>query len=388
MQVELAAPIPSFSTMASSSTHSMGLTMPFSLATVLVILSCCTQFALAAREVSTAGDDKAMRERYEKWMVENGQTYEDSAEKARRFEVFKFNAHFIDSYNAAAGPGGKSRTGLLTTNKFADLTGDEFRSTYISGRSGGAISGGINGTMPPLGSGFMYGAVRLSDMPASMDWREKGAVTQVKDQGLTCECCWAFSAAAAVEGIHQIKSGNLVSLSVQQLVDCSTGANDGCKPRDMDKAFQYIIDSGGLTTEQAYSYQGYQGTCSASGKPIAARIRGFQDVPPRNETALFLAVAHQPVSIGLDAGINSVMQFFSGTGIYGAAGEPCTEDLNHAMTIVGYGTDEHGTKYWLMKNSWGSTWADQGYVKIARDVVSNGAGICGLTMQASYPVVA
>uniref|UniRef100_A0ACD6AHH6 Uncharacterized protein n=1 Tax=Avena sativa TaxID=4498 RepID=A0ACD6AHH6_AVESA len=355
--------------MASSPTHSKRLTKPFSLATFLVIVSCCTHLTLAAREV--AGDDKMMRERYEKWMEEHGQAYKDSTEKARRFEVFKSNAHFIDSYNAAAGPGGNS----LTTNKFADLTEAEFRSIYIRG---------IPKTVSPPGTGFKYGAVSLSDVPASIDWREKGAVASVKDQ-YQCACCWAFTAVAAVEGIHQIRTGNLVSLSEQQLVDCSTGTNDeGCNARDMDKAFQYILDSGGLTTEQAYGYEGHQGTCRASGKPIAATIRGFQDVPPRNETALMLAVAHQPVSVGLDGG-NKVMTYFSGTGIYGAAGEPCTTDLNHAMTIVGYGTDEHGTKYWLMKNSWGSGWGDNGYLKIARDVVSN-TGLCGLTLQASYPV--
>jgi len=363
--------------MASPSPHSKRLTKPFLLATFLVIVSCCTHFALAARELSTAGDDTAMRERYEKWMAEHGRAYEDSAEKARRFEVFKSNAHFVDSYNAAAGPGGKSRP-KLTTNKFADLTQDEFRSIY---------TGRIPRIPSPVGNGFTYGDMSLSDVPASLDWREKGAVTGVKDQGYICQCCWAFSAAAAVEGIHQIRTGNpVVPLSVQQLVDCSTGgSDDGCNPRDMDEAFRYIVDSGGLTTDQAYGYESHQGTCRASGKPIAATIRGFQDVPPRNETALLLAVAHQPVSVGLDGG-NIVMQHFSGTGIYGAAGEPCTTDLNHAMTIVGYGTDEHGTKYWLMKNSWGSRWGNNGYVKIVRDYVVSDAGFCGLTMQASYPV--
>ncbi|XP_047074147.1 senescence-specific cysteine protease SAG39-like [Lolium rigidum] len=362
--------------MASSSPDSKRLTNPFSLATLLVIMSCCTHFALAAREVSAAGTDKAMRERYEKWMAEHGRTYKNSAEKARRFEVFKSNAHFIDSYNAAAGPGAKSRPGL-TTNNFADLTEAEFNNIYIRRRSL---------PRPPsvVETGFMYGNVCLSHIPASIDWREKGAVTPVKDQG-SCGCCWAFSAVAAVEGIHQIKTQNLTSLSEQQLMDCSTGANNrGCNLGDMDEAFRHIVHSGGLTTEEAYGYEAKQSTCRSSGKQAAAQIRGFQYVPPLNETALLLAVAHQPVSIALD-GNNTAFRFFDGTGIFGAADEQCTTELNHAVTAVGYGTDENGSKYWLMKNSWGSRWADKGYVKIARDVASN-TGLCGLAMQASYPV--
>jgi cathepsin L len=190
---------------------------------------------------------------------------------------------------------------------------------------------------------------------------------------------------AAVEGIHQITTQNLVSLSEQQLLDCSTGSNNrGCHRGDMDEAFRHIVHSGGITSEEAYPYFAHQGHCRSSGEQAAAKISGFQYVPPGNETALLLAVAHQPVSITLD-GKNPAFRHFGGGGIFGAAGEQCTTDLNHAVTAVGYGTDQNGAKYWLMKNSWGSTWADQGYVKIARDVAST-TGLCGLAMQASYPV--
>lgn len=364
--------------MASSSIHPSRLTKPFSLAIFLVIVSCSTHYLMvAAGEVSTAGDDKAMRERYEKWMAEQGRTYKDSTEKARRFEVFKSNAHFIDSHNAATGPGGKSRP-KLTTNKFADLTEDEFRNIYVTGhRVNYRPTSLVTDTV------FKFGAVSLSDVPPSIDWRARGAVTSVKDQHL-CACCWAFSSAAAVEGIHQITTGNQVSLSVQQLVDCSNAANEKCKAGEIDKAYEYIARSGGLVADQDYPYEGHSGTCRVYGKQAVARISGFQYVPARNETALLLAVAHQPVSVALDGGSRALRLI--GTGIFGSAGEPCTTNLNHAMTIVGYGTDEHGTRYWLMKNSWGSDWGDKGYVKFARDVASEINGVCGLALEASYPV--
>uniref|UniRef100_A0A0E0PZJ6 Uncharacterized protein n=1 Tax=Oryza rufipogon TaxID=4529 RepID=A0A0E0PZJ6_ORYRU len=349
----------------------------FSLAAILliIIMYCCpTGLVEAARKGPAAaggGDDSAMRERYEKWAADHGRTYKDSLEKARRFEVFRTNALFIDSFNAAGG----KKSPRLTTNKFADLTNEEFAEYY-----GRPFSTPVIG-----GSGFMYGNVRPSDVPANINWRDRGAVTQVKNQK-DCASCWAFSAVAAVEGIHQIRSHNLVALSTQQLLDCSTGRNNhGCNRGDMDEAFRYITSNGGIAAESDYPYEDRAlGTCRASGKPVAASIRGFQYVPPNNETALLLAVAHQPVSVALD-GVGKVSQFFS-SGVFGAMqNETCTTDLNHAMTAVGYGTDEHGTKYWLMKNSWGTDWGEGGYMKIARDVASN-TGLCGLAMQPSYPV--
>ncbi|XP_006657083.1 senescence-specific cysteine protease SAG39-like [Oryza brachyantha] len=353
----------------------------FSLAAILLLISimyCCPAgFVVAARERSAAaGGDSVMKERFEKWAAEHGRTYEDSLEKARRFEVFKSNAQFVDSFNAAGG----KKSPRLTTNKFADLTNEEFAYAY------GYAPVSTNYPTMRNGTGFMYGNVSLSDVPSSINWIDKGAVTNVKDQGKDCASCWAFSAAAAVEGIHEIRTHNLVSVSAQQLMDCSTGANNhGCNRGDMDEAFRYITGNGGIASEADYAYEKQQGTCRASGKQAAASIRGFEYVPPNNETALLLAVAHQPVSVSLDGG-GSVFQLFH-AGVFGAGrAETCTTDLNHAVTAVGYGTDEHGTKYWLMKNSWGSDWAEGGYIKIVRDDAASTTGRCGLAMQASYPV--
>ncbi|KAJ1266539.1 hypothetical protein BS78_08G159500 [Paspalum vaginatum] len=344
-------------------------------------------------EAGGGGGDSAMKERYQRWAAEHGRTHKDPATKAYRYKAFKSNAEFVDSYNAAAAAAAANSSVRLGTNRFSDLIDEEFESMYV----GGARTKRFKGAIP----GFMYAG--LSDVPDSWDWRAKGAVTDVKDQG-NCACCWAFSAVAAVEGIHAIKTGNLVSLSEQELLDCSTGVkNRGCNQGDMEEAFLYIAGHGdtpragglaplggvywnkGIASESAYPYQAQQGSCSASGKDAAATIRGFQYVPANSEAALRLAVSQQPVSVAIN-GKDKAFRHYKG-GVFGANGaEACEVSLNHAVTAVGYGTDENGQKYWLMKNSWSTGWGEGGYLRIARDVASD-AGLCGLAVQASYPVV-
>ena len=202
---------------------------------------------------------------------------------------------------------------------------------------------------------------------------------------LSCDehigCCWAFSAVAAMEGITQLTTGKLISLSEQELVDCDTkGVDQGCQGGLMDNAFQFIQHNHGLTTEANYSYMGVDGTCNANEEANdAAKITGYEDVPANSEQALLKAVANQPVSVAIDAG-GFEFQFYS-TGVFTG---PCGTSLDHGVTAVGCEVSNDGTKYWLVKNSWGTQWGEEVYIQMQRDVAAK-EGLCGIAMEASYP---
>jgi len=299
---------------------------------------------------------------FEDFVVAYNKTY-TSAEKAYRRQVFNDNLVAIQQHNA------KGHSYTLTMNEFGDLTAAEFKSTYLGLRSR------IVNTLPRK----VVNLKGLFTVPASVDWRQKNAVTGVKNQG-QCGSCWAFSTTGSVEGAHAIKSGKLVSVSEQQLVDCSSSfGNEGCSGGLMDDAFKYIISNKGICSEASYTYKGVDGTCQKC-TPVTT-ISSYADVTPNDEAALEAAASLQPVSVAVEAD-QLGWQFYSG----GVMSSTCGTNLDHGVLVAGYGTDSSsGQAYWLVKNSWGATWGEQGYIRLLKGL--GGAGQCGIAMDPSYPIV-
>jgi C1A family cysteine protease len=292
--------------------------------------------------------------------------YENIVEFESRFEIFKENLRTIIQHNLDS-----TQNFTMSINQFTDLTQSEFKEKYVGGLK--SVEVGSYGC-----KSFSSGA---SGLPDSIDWRTKGAVTSVKDQG-QCGSCWTFSSTGAAEGAWAISKGQLIDLSEQQLVDCATGINygsHGCSGGQMEGAFKYLIEHGQCTLA-SYPYTAKDGLCHSC-SPVV-HFSSCSDVKPNDQLSLKAAVSIQPVAIAIEADTRYFQSYSSGV----LTSSSCGTQLDHGVLIVGYGV-ENGQKYWLVKNSWSASWGENGYVKIARSDSTNDAGICGIAMDPSFPSV-
>ncbi|XP_057973675.1 cysteine protease XCP2-like [Malania oleifera] len=315
------------------------------------------------------GSTGRLMELFEAWMSKHGRVYECMEEKLRRFEVFKDNLVHIDERNK------RVSNYWLGLNGFADLSHEEFKRDYLGLNPVGGFEESGRRRESPHGE-FTYGD--FVDLPKSVDWRKKGAVTGVKNQG-GCGSCWAFSTVAAVEGINKIVTGNLTSLSEQELVDCDRAYNNGCNGGLMDYAFSFIINNGGLRKEKDYPYVMEEGNCVTKKKEPVVTISGYHDVPQNSEESLLKAIANQPISVAIDASERD-FQFYS-SGVFDGS---CGTQLDHGVAAVGYGTSSDGVDYIIVKNSWGAKWGEKGYIRMRRNT-GKAEGLCGINKMASYP---
>ncbi|KAK3598003.1 hypothetical protein CHS0354_042357 [Potamilus streckersoni] len=295
--------------------------------------------------------------------------YTQEEEFVRRF-IWEENLKRVQQHNLEADYG--VHTYWLGMNEYADMTSEEFVRTMNGYK--------YDATKTNCGKFTFPSNLQLSDLPASVDWRTKGYVTPIKNQG-QCGSCWAFSATGSLEGQHFNKTQQLVSLSEQNLVDCSgKEGNMGCEGGLMDQAFQYIIKNQGIDTEASYPYKARNQKCKFTKANVGSTETSCKDIQSGSEADLQKAVATVgPISVAIDASHNSFQLYKSG--IY--SDPQCDpQALDHGVLAVGYGTQD-GKDYWLVKNSWGTSWGMQGYIMMAR----NDHNMCGIATKSSFPTL-
>jgi len=324
--------------------------------TILVI---ALLFVAGFASITTADQMSSM---WEAWKAQHGKTY-SALEETARFGIFSHNYKKIQQFNA------ENDTPQLAVNKFADLTASEFKSLHSS-------CGFYESNEEKVAANtqyFGYGA-----LPASVDWRAKGAVTPVKNQG-QCGSCWTFSTTGVLEGWNFIKNGELLSFSEQQIVDCDTDTNQGCDGGWPYLAIEYAAQNG-LETESEYPYTAQDGTCRYKSSEAHKVNNNYTFVTANSTAQLKSALVSSPVSVLIEAD-QDVFQFYKS----GVIKLNCGANLDHAVLAVGY-HKVGPLEAFIVKNSWGTDWGEDGYVHIwDSQAVNGGQGVCGILAQPVIP---
>lgn len=307
---------------------------------------------------ASAASTEELKSLWTSWKTYHKKHY-TIGEEAARFAIFVDNYYKVIAFNA------ENETPKLGLNRFADLTGSEWKTQY----TGNAFVE----TNKNLIASKTKSYETVVDLPASVDWRDKGAVTPVKDQG-QCGSCWSFSTTGVLEGFYFLNNGNLLSFSEQQIVDCDTD-NYGCNGGWPYLAVEYAA-SNGLELESDYPYTAEDGNCAYDSSKKVSVAGGYSFVTANDTNSLKAALVDQPVSVLIEAD-QSVFQLYSS----GVVWKNCGNSLDHAVLAVGY-TKKSLLDTFIVKNSWATTWGDQGYIYISTNNKANdGTGVCGILSQ-------
>lgn len=340
---------------------------------------------------------------WSQYKLMSGKTYRNGREDYFRYMLWMENYYFVKNHNELAAEKGYT----VEMNHFCDRTNEELGhknfGLKLDSQSKHRIKLALLNKKQRLGSNAFSNIFNLfsrtqkkshkrnrnkikSDLPESINWVEKGFVTSVKDQGV-CGACWSFVTTGALESHVMIKNAkwNENDYSEQNLMDCSLKyGNEGCDGGLMSNAFKYIRDNNGVEADSDYPYRGKITTCRTKqglkGPKYPITVSSYKSLPI-NENVLQKYVALKgPIAVGIDGNHKSFIMYKSG--VYY---DPIcsSRNLNHAILVVGYGTNNLGQDYWLIKNSWGKNWGEQGYGKIAR----NRNNHCGIASLAGYPIL-
>jgi len=325
----------------------------FAIAALVLSLAVCTSAVYIS--------EREFRSEFTNFMTQFNKQY-TADELFTRYDNFKLRYERMINHNADT-----TQTSQLGIHSYSDLSQEEMKQK-------------LNGYKPAATPKHYARATpsQLVNQPASVDWRTKGAVTAIKDQG-QCGSCWAFSATGSMEGAYFLAKNELYSLSEQQLMDCSTKEGDeSCNGGLMDYAFQFVIDNKGICLETDYPYLARDEACKKGCKSYVT-ISNYTDVVSGDEKSMGPFAAMQPISIAIEADQAIFQDYRSGV----LNGTACGTNLDHGVLIVGYDHDNKtGLDYWIVKNSWGKSWGMEGYVWLSR-----GFNTCGLSLASSFPTI-
>ncbi|KAL5709903.1 cathepsin F [Ranunculus cassubicifolius] len=323
------------------------------------------------------GENLLMRtheRKFQMFIKQYGKEYSSKEEYVHRLGIFAKNVLRAAEHQAL------DPTAIHGVTPFSDLSEEEFESRFFGLKRVGSL--GAN----EIGDEETAPILDVDDLPTNFDWREKGAVTPVKMQGI-CGACWAFTTTGAIEGANFLATGKLVSLSEQQLVDCDhtcdlkekDSCDSGCDGGLMTNAYKYLMEAGGLQDEKSYPYEGKKRVCRFKPEQIAAKVINFTNIPLDEDQIAANLVRHGPLAVGINA---VFMQTYIG-------GVSCPlicskKRLNHGVLLVGYRDKGFSIlrlgnrPYWIIKNSWGKHWGDHGYYKLCK-----GEAMCGMNTMVS-----
>lgn len=343
----------------------------------------CLLLISLSKVVSYQYNDNRIIQKFEDWISKFNIYSRNRDHLDKIFSNWLENDKYIDLINS------QNLTYTLDHNRFSGMNSYEF---------GEYMGFNYNKEILQNGSPFLRGAIvnehintDLNSLPSSIDWRDQGVVSPIRDQG-QCGSCWAFSGTATVESAVAIKTGELLDLSEQESVDCSTFKNGytniGCNGGMYDTMWKYVKDNGGICSEESYPYTSgttkKTGTCQKTCDPIPeTKVSSYVTVKPGSDESMMSALTVEPVSIAIEADTKSFQLYKSG--VYNDF-EGCGTNLDHAVVLVGYGSSYDGD-YYILRNSWGTTWGENGYMRISRGSNYETKGMCGLLQDPMYPQV-